>query len=204
MPSSGHDLVSFLSSYRETVIRETGNVLLNAKVESQDYRAEAFGRVASLLASSLEELRVAEEELVERNGVLLAQHQEAAHRVAYERRLFDCAPCALIATTLTGSITEANKAAASLFGYSAGNLIRKPVASLVPLEDRPTFRIQFNRISISEGATDWHFRLMRLRDKPVRVSAAIQVVGHADPSGGAGLIWSLRALENSEDSPTTM
>ena len=198
MQPSGNDLVSFISTYRATVIRETGNVVLNADVENREYRAEAFGRVASLLASSLEELRVAEEELVERNGALLVQHQESSHRIEYERRLFDFAPCALIATNLSGSITEANRAAAALLGYSAGSLSRKPVASLVPLEDRPAFRMQFNRISVSEGATDWKFRLLRPRDLPVRVSAAIQVVGRADPGGGAGLIWSLRPLPAEE------
>jgi PAS domain S-box-containing protein len=195
LPSNGLDPISLFSSYRESVTRETGFVVLNEAVTDAAYRAEAFGRVAALLASSLEELKVAEQELIERNDELLAQYEESRQAAARERRLFEHAPCALIATNLAGTITEANYAASSLLGYSVSALDRKPVASLIPLEDRTAFRAEFNRVLDAQGTADWQLRLSRPRDVPVRVSAAIQVLERPDQVAGAELLWSLRTVE---------
>jgi len=186
--------VTVLANYRQTVIRETADVVLNAAAATADYRSDSFPKVAALLTSSLEELKVAEEELAEQNNYLLAQRDEYMRHVDYERRLFEFAPVALLVTNLVGSITEANRATQTLLGQPEDQLDRKPLISLVPLEDRRTFRSELARITVAQGVSDWKFRLNRTRDVPVVVSAAAHLVGRGNRSGGAALFWSLRPI----------
>ena len=79
-----------------------------------------------------------------------------------------------------------------MLGWASAALDHKPIASLVPLEDRPAFRSAFNRLSVAEGVESWRFRLSRMRDVPVQVTAAVRVVGRGQ--GVATLLWSLHPL----------
>jgi PAS domain-containing protein len=186
--------VADVASYRKTVFHHTTSILLNDAVGRDDYRAGEFPRVAALLTSSIEELKVAEEHLIEQNAALLAAQEEHERRLAYERRLFDMASCALVVTDTVGGILEANRAAITLLGQDHYHLHRKPIASLVPREERSLFRKELSCLGVTQGASDWRFRICRVRDTAVQVSAAVQVVGGANKTGGAALFWSLRAI----------
>jgi PAS domain-containing protein len=149
------DLAACLETFRRTVLRETADIVSAPVADDPDYRAEAFPRVAAMLASSLEELRVAEEELVEQTSTLLSRQHDYQRHVDYERRLFDFAPTPLLTTDLMGAISDANRAATDLLGKPKEHLDHKPMVTFVPLEERSAFRDQLGRMTIAEGTTDW-------------------------------------------------
>jgi PAS domain S-box-containing protein len=190
---------ALLARFRQTALKQTTEILLNpAAAEDADYKAAAFPRVAAILASSLEELRVIEEELNQQSSALVERQQEAEHRLDYERRLFDFAPAALLVTDLVGAISDANRAARTLLGSEAWQLERKPIVTFVGESDRKSFRAELSRVAVAEGAADWRFRVNRRRDVPLLVSATVDVVPRANRySSAPGLFWCLRQVPES-------
>lgn len=187
---------TLLTRFRQTALKQTTEILLNpATSDDAAYKAQAFPRLAAILASSLEELRVIEEELNEQTAALLERQQEAEQRFDYERRLFELAPAALLVTDMVGAILDSNRAARVLLGVDGAQLERKPIVTFIGETDRRSFRAELNRVAVTNGATDWRFRVMRRRDVPVLVTAAVDVVARANRySGSVGLFWCLRRL----------
>ena len=192
-PETG-DLLECLTTFRQAVLRGAAEVVSKPLTDDTNYRADAFPRVAAMLASSLEELRVAEEQLAEQGAALAVRQHDFDRRLDYERRLFDLAPAVLLSTDLMGSITDANRAATTFFGKEMYHLDGKPIVCFVPLPERTVFREQLRRMTIADGASDWRFHVTRPRDVPVAVSAAVRLVGRGHPSGGAALFWALRVV----------
>ena len=188
------NLADCLETFRRTVLRETTDIVSAPASDRAEHRAEAFPRMAAMLASSLEELRVAEEEIADQSATLLARQHDYQRHVDYERRLFDLAPIALMATDPMGTITEANRAATDLLGKAKEYLDHKPMVSFIPFDDRSAFRDQLGRMSIADGTSDWRFRIVRQREVPVSVSATVHVIGRGNRSGGIALFWSLRTV----------
>jgi PAS domain S-box-containing protein len=186
--------VQVLSNYRQTVFQEMADAVLSASSSDPDFQATVFPRLSALLAASLEEIRVAEEELAEQNAALLEQRQDHQRRLDYQRRLFELAPCALLVTNSLGVIVDVNRAAETLLGQSAARLDRKPLVSLVPLEDRRAFRSELGRMTLAQSASDWRFRLSRARDVPVTVSATVHVIPAGHMTADAALYWSIQPL----------
>lgn len=188
------DLTACIDTFRRTVLKETADIVSAPTAADPEYCARCFPRMVAMLASSLEELRVAEEDLAEQASSLLSRDLDHERHMDYERRLFDFAPTALLATDLMGAITEANNAAVDLFGRAKDHLDQKPVVAFVPLEERATFREQLGRMTLADGTTDWRFRILRRRELPLTVSATVHVVGRGNRSGGTALFWSLRTV----------
>src|SRR5579864_5176587 len=93
-----------LTQYRASLLRRANNVL-NADSEIPlPERYDALPQVSALLATSLEELKVAEEELVEQNEELIATRASLEADLRYYAQLFDLAPCALLISDVYGSI----------------------------------------------------------------------------------------------------
>lgn len=191
--SFGTDILASLSTYRALVTRETHDIIAGRTADQPTGDADCVARLASLLVSSLEEMRVAEEELLRRSDALESQRAEIVERLATGRRPFDVAPCCLVVTNLMGMIADANQEGAELFGVAAERLKRRPLSSLVPLEERAAFRAQLNRVAIAGGVTDWRFKVLRARDMAVPVSAAVRVT--TIERGTSSLVWSLRLLD---------
>jgi PAS domain S-box-containing protein len=187
---------TLLTRFRQTALKQTTEILLNPAItDDAACKAEAFPRLAAILASSLEELRVIEEELNEQTAALVERQQEAEQRLDYERSLFEMAPAALLVTDMAGAILDANRAARMLLGAEAAHLERKPIVTFIGETDRRSFRAALNRVAVTNGATDWRFRVARRRDVPVLVTAAVEVVARANRYGaGPGLFWCLRPL----------
>jgi PAS domain-containing protein len=186
--------------FRQTLLRQTADVVLKPEAAEPAYCADSFPRVAAMLASSLEELHVAEEEIASQSVQMAIRQAELSRDIEYEHRLFDQAPTVLLTTDLNGGITEANRAAQELFEAEMYYLDRKPITMFVPTEDRSAFRKQLSRMPIVEGATDWRFRLIRTRNVPIEVTAAGRIVVRGSRIGGAALFWSIRALTPDERS----
>jgi PAS domain S-box-containing protein len=194
---------ALVSRFRRTALRHTVDLLGNPNLATDArQQAEAFPRVAAALASSLEELRVIEEELLDRHAQYEAEQAQTQQRIDYERRLFDLAPTALLVTDINGAVIDANRAACTLLGADTSTIDRKPLITFVPQEERSTFRSELARLGVTQGVADWRFKIARRRDVPVTVSAAVHLVARANRRcGGPGLFWCLRVLSQEHEPP---
>jgi PAS domain S-box-containing protein len=178
--------VAVLSTFRLAALKRASDIVLHPSVDDEQYRASSFSHLAALLASALDFLRVAEESLTGR----AAQDRAIAEKSDYDRRLFDIAPVPLLVTTVTGLITEANRAATLLLGEDTFQLDRKPLTEFVECDERQEFRDRLERMTTMDRATHWRFRIRRRRDLPLSVSAVVcPVNGMNRLTGSPGLFW---------------
>jgi PAS domain S-box-containing protein len=162
---------------------------------------QALGEVLEHLSTSLEELRVAEEELASQNLELEAAHVSIdAERRRY-RELFMEAPEGYLLTDEKATINEANHAAARLLGMSVRLLPGKPLALFVVAEDRPDFQrwlrtIKQRELNVASGAE------ARLRpiagDRPVPCSFSFWRGEGDGGAKGRSLRWALQDLTDRE------
>jgi PAS domain-containing protein len=182
-----------LATQRQVVTRHA-----RAAVSAEEPSAEQTNgapAISALLVSSLEELKVAEEEILCQHDEITASAVAIERQLAHYRQLFELAPVALVVTDLAGAIRQVNGAAARLFRRDPQHLERKPLAALVPRGERALFRDGLSNLSLTVGATDWEFTLERTTDVPIRVSADVHVVPGA--TGGSVFHWALRPCARS-------
>src|SRR5918999_2959081 len=120
---------------REVVGRAVRVLDLDREVPIQ-VEPEALRETVALLSVSLEELKVAEEELVQQNEELALTRDAVETNSRHFRRLFDAVPAPYVVTDIVGMIRHANHAAAVLFKRPAEVLEGKPLLSFVPLDRR--------------------------------------------------------------------
>jgi PAS domain-containing protein len=193
------DLVATFAQQRQVLLRHTAELLCDDSVVRPEPDTNR-SKLSAILVSSLEELKVAEEELLERTEALADLRDELEQRVRGARQLFELAPTCLMVTDLYGMILEANRATGQLFKRDLSLLERQPLARFIPADDRRAFRNGLARIAEAEGVSDWQFQLARPTDAPLMVSAAVRVVKTPNPDNGTRLFWSLRQLEPSDAS----
>jgi len=157
--------------------------------------ADTLPNVSALLMTSLEELKVAEEELRLQNSMLEAQRAAVNARVQHYRDLFMYSPAAAFITDVYATIQEANVAAAELFRREARHLERKPFATMLAPEFRDEFRRQLARVRAGDGVRDWRLVIRRVGDVPLEVSATVQLVPGLGATGSGLLYWMLKVLE---------
>lgn len=193
------DLVATFAQQRQVLLRHTAELLCDGGPVRHEPDANR-SKLSAILVSSLEELKVAEEELVERTEALADLRDELEQRVRGARQLFELAPASLMVTDPYGVILEANRATGQLFRRDLSLLERQPLARFIAADDRRAFRNGLTRIAETDGVTDWQFQLMRPTDAPLHVSAAVRVVKVPGAANGTRLFWSLRTLEPSDAS----
>lgn len=143
------------------------------------------------VSTTLEELRVAEEEMRVQNEMLAdAQETTEQWRLHYQD-LFNAAPEAYLVTDPLGVIAEANLAAQSLLGLSLRFLTGKPLASFVPSAGRQEFRRLLLDAAQGGDALERDLLLMPRKQAAVAVSATVAVVRGA-AGRPAGLRWLIR------------
>ncbi len=187
--------ITRLVDQRREVLGRAVHVLAPDREVPIEVQPEVLRETTALLTVSLEELKVAEEELVQQNEELMATRAAVESISRYFRRLFDEAPIPYLVTDMVGIIREANHAAAVLLKRPAELLERKPLLSYVPLERRRTFREAINRLALVEQARNWRVTILRHGDDPVPVVIDVRLV----PGGPAGedfICWLLRPVEN--------
>lgn len=129
---------------------------------------------------ALEELDVMWEEL-QGQAALLARETE---RYA---EFFEYAPDAYLITDAGGNVREANRAAREMLGEDPTG---RPIASLVPEEDRVSFLSRFvGAISQPDARLSWEGRVAP--DRPAQFSVRAMPLRK---SGVAGLCWLIRPL----------
>ena len=185
------DLVAAFTHHRQKLLEHAASVMFNGDGTTSD-GSQREAQLSAITISSLEELKVAEEELTERISALADLRDELEQRVLGARQLFDFAPACLLVTDLYGTIREANQATLRLLRLDAKSLERQPLARFIPRDHRRGFRDGLTRIAATDGVNDWRLSLVRPTDEPLEVSATVQVVrGGATPSGTM-LFWALR------------
>src|SRR5687768_16295855 len=125
------------------------------------------------MGSTIEELRVALEEIRARNEELLLTREVADEAARHYRDLFDMTPDAYIVTTADGTIVEANQAADSLL-EPRRSLQAKPVQGLISERERRAFRDQLAGLVETDVVSSWEWRIWP-RHRPI-FDASIRLV----------------------------
>jgi PAS domain-containing protein len=188
--ASNTEFLSTFSRQRQQLLRRVGETFPNEVVETDGDKAVALGQC---LMTSLEELKVAEEEMLNQQLELLTAQAEADRKVTYWRSLFDLAPVALMLTTGDGVIRASNHAAAELLTRDVYHLEGKPMSALVNQVMRADFRTQLKRVHESGGVVAWSLVLDRKTREPIRVEATVQIVPSA-LTGTSALYWAFRPM----------
>ena len=191
------DLITTFAQQRQVLLKHTADLLC---VDSLGVRqaAEREAKLSAILVSSLEELKVAEEELLERTEALADQRDEQEQRVRTMRQLFDLAPACLLVTDYYGNILDVNRACQLMLKRSPASLERQPLARFIPTDDRRSFRDGLTRLVETDGVSDWRLQLIPPTDAPLSVAAAVQVVRNGDSPSGILLFWSFRVLQTTD------
>jgi PAS domain S-box-containing protein len=135
----------------------------------------------------LEELRGAQEQLVEFRRRLEEVQTELARQNGKYAELFDEVSDAFVVTKLDSSIIEANRAAAELLNLSQRFLIGKPFSVFV-CQDRSGFLNLLESMRDQTGATSLTLRLRPRERAPLDVSATIR-------ADGGAIRWLVRAVD---------
>lgn len=157
--------------------------------------AKLLDRAVSELGTALEELRVAQEQIVE-NRVRMEELQ-AELTTQYEKywRLFDRMPQPYLVTRADSTILEANRAAADLLNVSQRFLVGK-ILSVFVCADRTRFLADASRVPPDGSTLEIAFRL-RPRER-----APLSIIAHVS-SEGDGLRWILRAVSKTPTDDST-
>jgi PAS domain S-box-containing protein len=147
--------------------------------------------VFQALETTLEELRVAVEELRRTNEALVDSRAEVEVERRRYRDLFDLAPDAYFVTDLTGMIREANRAAIVRFNIEAKFLVGKPLFVFLPKENLASFRAEVSRLRDEMGISEFDLQLKPRRLPPFDASLRVGVVRDA-LGRPAALRWTCR------------
>jgi PAS domain S-box-containing protein len=153
----------------------------------------AWEQTSEALAVTMEEMRVAEEELYEQNRELEESRLAVESERQRYRDLFDFAPDGYLVTDLRGMIREANRAVGELLGVSARNLAGKPLASYIEMDERPGFRLGLSRMLQVGRREDWIIRMEPRRGSPYDASVTVAVVRDGHGTARA-LRWLIREV----------
>ncbi|HEX3867749.1 MAG TPA: hypothetical protein VHV78_13395 [Gemmatimonadaceae bacterium] len=145
--------------------------------------------IVGLLVTSLEELKVAEEEIRSQNSRMLEQRASVESQMRHYLQIFLHSPAPSILTDSLGTIMEANFAAGRLMRRDPSLMARKPLAAMVDTKTRDAFRSTLRLISANGEPRAWRFLLTRGRDAAIEVCATVRSMEHAGPGGSAALFW---------------
>jgi PAS domain S-box-containing protein len=155
-------------------------IALNQKVNQLPIPSQqVFEEVFEQVGIALEELHVAQKELLQQNKQLVAAQRAVETQRQRYQDLFDFAPDAYLAIDIAGKIQEANKAAAMLFNIPQPFLVGKQFASFVPLEERKSFRFRLKQLSkMMNSVQEWGVRLHPYKGEPF--DAVLRVAAFQD------------------------
>ena len=172
---------------------------LQRRASAESGESKLLPRALKEAENLLEELRVAQEQLVEARHRIEDIQGELTKQYEKYWELFDEMPDAYLVTKADSSIVEANRAAAELFNVSQRFLIGKPLSVFV-CQDRSGFLKTLESMSEHTLATELPFRLRPRERAPLNVSATVR-------ADGVSIRWVVRPVEAGApvaevDSPT--
>lgn len=142
--------------------------------------------------TAIEELQVAEEELTNQNAELITAREETENERRRYHELFDFAPDGYLVTNIYGIIIEANRAAQSLLKVQRAELIRKPLAVYIVLEDRRVYRSLLAASQTRSQTESLEVRIQPHEGKPFYAELTLSTF--ADVDGKPGIRWLLRDI----------
>ncbi|MGH2413551.1 MAG: PAS domain-containing sensor histidine kinase, partial [Microcystaceae cyanobacterium] len=146
------------------------------------------------LRNSLEELSVAEEELLQQNQELAITRAEIeAERQRYQD-LFELAPDGYLVTDEAGMIREANCAAARLLNVSQQYLIGKPMANFIPYAERQAFRSRMSQLRQIDWTQEWELCLTPRHGEAFDAALTVSPISRDWEGQPAGWLWLLRDI----------
>lgn len=188
------DLITALSYQRQSLLKHVASVLSTSEAPSLRLASEREAQLSAITASSLEALKVAEEELMDRTAALADLRDDLEGRLHSATQLFELAPACLLVTDIYGTILEANRAMRGLLRVEHKGVERQPLARFIPHDARRGFRDGISRLAMMDGVSDWRMLLVRPTDAPVEVSAVVQVIPGAQTPSGTALYWSFTVV----------
>jgi PAS domain S-box-containing protein len=150
-------------------------------------------RALKELEAALEEVRVAQEQLVENRTRMEQLQVELTKQSERYWELFDEMPQPYVVTRPDSTITEVNRAAAELFNVSQRFLVGKALSVFV-CQDRGRFLTESLRVAQEARAQEFSFKLRPRERAPLDVVARV--------SGDASALrWVLRSPVTSAVAP---
>jgi len=149
--------------------------------------AALLNRSLQELSTALEEIRVAQEQIVENRSRMEQLQVELQRQNQRYWQLFDEIPAPYVVTRTDGTISEVNKAASELFNVSQRFLVGKTLTVFV-CEDRQGFLTRLEQIAANPAPMEFELKLRPRERAPLRVS--VRVNGDAN-----GLRWLLQPIK---------
>jgi PAS domain S-box-containing protein len=183
---------------RQVVMTRANDILTGTPAPAPREDGEAVQTMTALLMTSLEELKVAEEELREQNAALSEIRAAGDQRAHHYRQLFMHIPAPALVTDTQATIIEVNQAAEHLLRREGQYLERKPLAALLHPTSRPDFRTRLSRLVSCEESRHVCLTLNRHGDTPIDVDATVALVPDIDPARSLALFWLFSARPATE------
>lgn len=156
-----------------------------ASSENAD-QSKLLARALKELDAAIEELRVAQEQLIESRIRMEQLQEEISAQYQKYWQLFDEMPQPYVVTNPDSTISEANRAAAELFNVSQRFLVGKTLSVFV-CEDRHKFLTASAAIVRDNSVAELSFRLRPRERAPLDVVAKVS-------GDGSILRWTLRPV----------
>lgn len=189
---SQQDFVASFALQRQRLLHHVGSVLAADSAAEGD-AATAVATLSPVLMTSLELLKVAEEELLEERRTNATRQAIQDRRLQHLTAMFDLAPAPLMLTTTDTTIREMNQAAASFFGRDAYSMSGMQLSQMVSKAQQATFREQL-ALALEIGRVEtWSFTLDLQRSGSAAVVATVQQIDDA-AVGARALYWNIRAV----------
>jgi PAS domain S-box-containing protein len=160
----------------------TSNIILPLLLDNSCWKAY----VHFLRARSVRENSRSEHDLISRTRQLLRAHQEVKSAAAERKRIaerlsqlasiIECSSDAIVIYTLDGSIVSWNKAAETVYGYSAGEVLGRPRSLLIPADQTDDLPAMVEKLKRGETISKFETRHLRKGGRPIDVSMTISPV----------------------------
>lgn len=179
-----------LESHWLQMLQEASMAICSPGVLPLTEQFDAVPRLSALLTASLEDLRVAAQEISHLEEALAESRASGEGHLSYYRMLFELSPVPSLVTDRNSDIREVNTAACALLRLGPDSLDRKPLAAFVPRTERHEFRAGLARLALTSGASNWLLSLERHGDSPISVHASVTLLPDR-PIGSGALLWHL-------------
>ena len=148
------------------------NSLRRRSSDREDSNGKLIGSALRELERALEEVRVAQEQLLENRSRMEALQADLAHQCRKYWQLFDEMPHAYLLTKADSTIVEANRAASELFNVSQRFLVGKTFSVFVG-ENRIKWLRDVSQVGDAAEPLELAFRLRPRERAPLPVRARI-------------------------------